>query len=178
MNLVEFWDSVLRRLRCVVCARFEATGEPPALHHVAEGSGIRSEFAKVPLCYTHHQGALGLHGMGPKAFIRMFRPPGDTEAGLIVWTNEDLAKLMRLRAMHATEAPISQNDKRWRFLEHGCQWVSFIPTNGDQHSFDPRVVSKAPGVGLVHMREVADREMEKQLGILRAGISDMRVPKP
>jgi hypothetical protein len=69
------------------------------------------------------------------------------------------------------EQPITDNDRRWRFLEHGCQWVSFIPINGDQYSFDPRVVSKAPGVGLTYMREVADHETEKHLAILREAIN-------
>jgi hypothetical protein len=97
--LVDYWNKILRRLPCVVCARYEATGEPPALHHVAEGSGIRSEFGKVPICYTHHQGALGIHGLGSKAFILMFRPPGDSEFGLIIWMIEDLAKLLRRFAL-------------------------------------------------------------------------------
>ena len=60
----------------------------PALHHV-----IRSPFAVVGLCWGGHQGPAGLHGMGPKAFCRLFRPPGETEMGLLVWANEDIAKL-------------------------------------------------------------------------------------
>jgi len=93
--LVDFWDAILRRLACVVCKRFESSGEPPALHHVAEGSGIRSEFSKAPLCWTHHQGPLGMHGMGGDAFCRLFRPPGDREVGLLVWVIEDVAEYLR-----------------------------------------------------------------------------------
>lgn len=62
------------------------------LHHVAEGSGLRSDWALVPLCDEHHTGQAGLHGMGPKAFIRLYRPPGDSEYGLLVWLLEDMAK--------------------------------------------------------------------------------------
>ena len=62
------------------------------VHHVAEGSGERSDFATVCLCSEHHRGESGLHGMGTKAFIRLYRPPGDSEYGLLVWANEDLAK--------------------------------------------------------------------------------------
>lgn len=63
------------------------------IHHVAEGSGERSNFSICKLCYDHHEGPNGLHGAGTKAFIRMYRPPGDSEYGLLVWTNEDLAEL-------------------------------------------------------------------------------------
>jgi len=62
------------------------------LHHVAEGSGHRSDFAVAPLCEEHHRGTSGFHGMGSKAFIRLYRVPGESEYGLLVWTNEDLAK--------------------------------------------------------------------------------------
>lgn len=64
------------------------------LHHVAEGSGVRNEWALVPLCELHHTGPAGLHGMGVRAFCRLFRPPGETEWGLLAWVNEDIAKLL------------------------------------------------------------------------------------
>lgn len=85
------WMELIGQLSCVVCER---TGIVPQgrihLHHVAEGSGLRSDFAIAPLCEEHHTGKSGLHGMGTKAFIRLYRPPGDTEYGLLVWTAEDL----------------------------------------------------------------------------------------
>lgn len=68
------------------------------LHHVAEGSGLRDEWALVPLCVEHHRGAAGLHGMGTRAFIRLYRPPGDSEYGLLVWLLEDMAKAPRMAA--------------------------------------------------------------------------------
>ena len=63
------------------------------LHHVAEGSGLRIDFAMVGLCYEHHRGQSGMHGMGLKGFIRLYRPPGESEYGLLVWVNEDIARL-------------------------------------------------------------------------------------
>ena len=68
------------------------------LHHVAEGSGLRSDWAVAPLCAEHHRGGAGLHGMGSQAFIRLYRPPGDSEYGLLVWLLEDLAKAPHRRA--------------------------------------------------------------------------------
>ena len=81
-------------LSCCVCKRFGAPDFPGsnAIHHVAEGSGKRSWFAIARLCREHHQGATGIHGMGVRAFCRVYRPPGDKEEGLLVWTNEDLAE--------------------------------------------------------------------------------------
>lgn len=77
---------------CVVCRRFTEGGGRVELHHVAEGSGLRSDYAVVPLCVEHHRGGAGLHGMGPKAFIRLYRPPGDSEYGLLIWLAEDMAR--------------------------------------------------------------------------------------
>ncbi len=87
------------RLGCVVCRRLGFVATPGQLHHVAEGSGLRSDFSIAPLCLEHHEGASGLHGMGPKAFIRLYRVPGESEYGLLVWTNEDLAKDEMRRAV-------------------------------------------------------------------------------
>lgn len=91
----EFWKGLLGRLPCPVCKRFVETGVKPSLHHIAEGSGVRSVFAMVPICEPHHQGVRGLHGASPRAFILQYRPPGDSEYGLLVWMIEDLAEFLR-----------------------------------------------------------------------------------
>ena len=91
LNKQQYRDR-LALMRCVVCNHsgyYSATGSIE-LHHVAEGSGLRSDWALVPLCQEHHRGSSGLHGMGTKAFIRLYRPPGDSEYGLLVWLLEDL----------------------------------------------------------------------------------------
>ena len=77
---------------CVVCRRMGYRDVPAEVHHVAEGSGLRSDFAVAGLCPEHHRGQSGLHGMGVKAFLKLYRVPGETEYGLLVWVNEDLAK--------------------------------------------------------------------------------------
>ena len=81
---------LIAQMRCVVCRRFVATGEPVEVHHISEGSGKRSGFATAPLCSEHHRGKSGLHGMGTKAFCALYRPLGDTEWGLLVWVNQDM----------------------------------------------------------------------------------------
>lgn len=85
---------LIARLPCVVCKRIGTEPGPVEVHHVAEGSGLRSDFAVAPLCTEHHRGASGLHGLGAKAFCRLYRTPGETEYGLLVWTAEELEALL------------------------------------------------------------------------------------
>lgn len=84
------------QLGCLICKRnygpVNAYG-PVELHHIAVGTGKRSDYAVAPLCEEHHRGGAGLHGMGVKKFCVLYRPPGDCEYGLLVWVNEDLARL-------------------------------------------------------------------------------------
>lgn len=86
------WRASLVSLGCVVGNRHGNCSGRVELHHVAEGSGIRNDWSLTPLCEEHHRGQSGLHGMGSKAFIRLYRPPGDSEFGLLVWLIEDMAK--------------------------------------------------------------------------------------
>lgn len=77
---------------CVVCRRLGFGASPVELHHVAEGSGLRSDYAIAPLCAEHHRGKSGLHGMSARRFCAFYCVPGESEYGLLVWTNEDLAR--------------------------------------------------------------------------------------
>ena len=77
---------------CVGNRGFGGCSGPMEIHHVAQGSGARSDFATACLCQNHHRGGVGLHGMGTKAFCRLYRPFGDSEFGLLAWVNEDLAR--------------------------------------------------------------------------------------
>lgn len=79
-------------LGCLVCRRFGMGQTPAQLHHVAEGSGKRSDFMVAPLCQEHHQGKSGLHGMSPPAFCKAYRVPNENEYGLLGWVFEDLAR--------------------------------------------------------------------------------------
>lgn len=57
---------------CVLCLEHYSTHTPCEVHHVAEGSGRRSDFMVVGLCPEHHRGATGLHGLGVKAFCDLW----------------------------------------------------------------------------------------------------------
>jgi hypothetical protein len=94
-NAAKRWMQTVAELGCVVCRRLGHGTVPAQVHHVAEGSGLRSDYAVVPLCPEHHdphRTGSGFHGMGTERFCKLFRVPGESEYGLLVWTNEDLAK--------------------------------------------------------------------------------------
>jgi hypothetical protein len=83
-------------LGCCICRRVFGRFVQAELHHVAEGSGLRSNFAVAPLCGEHHTGGSGFHHMGTKAFCSLYRVPGESEYGLLVLVNEDLARTREL----------------------------------------------------------------------------------
>ena len=89
------WRTRLAELRCVVGNRHGGCEGNTQLHHVAEGSGLRHDYGLVPLCYGHHdpdRKGSGFHGLGTERFCKLFRVPGETEYGMLIWTMEDLAK--------------------------------------------------------------------------------------
>ena len=61
---------IVSSLGCVICRRdYGIVGRAIEVHHIAEGSGKRSDFMTAGLCYEHHRSKEGLHGMGVKAFL-------------------------------------------------------------------------------------------------------------
>ena len=83
--------SLVAKLPCVVCERIGMFQQGRSeVHHIAAGSGVRNDFGVAPLCEEHHRGATGIHGMGTKAFVRLYRPPGECEYGLLIWTAQEL----------------------------------------------------------------------------------------
>lgn len=88
----------IKSLGCILCRRFDPTWTAVEVHHVAEGSGKRNDWATVPLCSEHHRGQAGIPGMGVKAFCALYRPPGECEWGLLAWTNEDRSRFAAVTA--------------------------------------------------------------------------------
>lgn len=60
---------------CILC-RFLGYGNTPAeIHHIRHGMGAgqrNSHLMTIPLCPEHHRGATGFHGLGRRAFERMY----------------------------------------------------------------------------------------------------------
>ena len=93
MTPAEYHKGRVARLGCVVCQfAFGVSDTPAQVHHIAKGSGLRSDFAVAPLCYEHHEGPTGFHVLGTRRFCSAYRVPGESEYELLVWTNDLLAR--------------------------------------------------------------------------------------
>ena len=77
-------------LGCILCQHLGLGATPANVHHIREGQGMSqraSNFLTIPLCPAHHQGNVGLHGLGTKAFERTYRL---SELDLLAMTIEQL----------------------------------------------------------------------------------------
>ena len=75
-------------LGCVLCRRLGYRDTPAEIHHPRTGQGMSqraSHFEAVPLCFWHHRGDDGLHGLGRRAFERVY---GCTERELLAEVRE------------------------------------------------------------------------------------------
>jgi len=70
----------LARYGCILCV-FLGYGEgtPSEIHHIRR-AGKRDKAPVIPLCTEHHRGNAGIHGLGRKAFERIY---GITEERLL-----------------------------------------------------------------------------------------------
>ncbi len=70
-------------LCCCVCRRLGYGPTPAEIHHPRRGTGMgqrASHFDALPMCFEHHRGNTGLHGLGTKGFARHY---GFDEADLL-----------------------------------------------------------------------------------------------
>lgn len=81
------------QLGCIVCWRVHGLFQPLVeLHHPRKGTGMGQRSAHkdvLPLCYEHHRGNSGVHGLGTKGFAKHY---GFDEADLLVEVTERLRK--------------------------------------------------------------------------------------
>lgn len=94
--------ALVKSVPCLICTRFERTGLPSEVHHIASGSSLRSHWLVAPLCGSqtdggHHRGGAGLHGMGTRRFCSLYQPPGELEHGLLAWLAQDMERLRLLK---------------------------------------------------------------------------------
>lgn len=85
------------RLGCYLCRRLGYGESPAEFHHprTGVGAGRKAPHSEgIPLCYLHHRGPDGVHGMGRKAFERTY---GVTEAEMTAATKGDVAELRSRR---------------------------------------------------------------------------------
>ena len=73
----------LASIGCQVCIRLYGEHEPAPveLHHLrGNGWGKGSYMTLIPLCYEHHRGNSGVHGLGTKGFAAHY---GFTQSELL-----------------------------------------------------------------------------------------------
>lgn len=87
MNKAKRHMQRVAELGCVICEKCGLGESRSELHHIFD-SAARSDFLVIPLCPTHHRGALGFHGLGEREFNRKFKT---SEADLLAMTLERLA---------------------------------------------------------------------------------------
>uniref|UniRef100_UPI0033400FE1 Ref family recombination enhancement nuclease n=1 Tax=Castellaniella defragrans TaxID=75697 RepID=UPI0033400FE1 len=74
---------------CILCRRLGYPGTPAEIHHLRAGMGAgqrNSNQNVIPLCPEHHRGNTGYHGLGRRAFERMY---GVTELDLWEMTQKN-----------------------------------------------------------------------------------------
>jgi hypothetical protein len=69
------WLGKVKASACVVCSHMGMNQSGPTFaHHPHAGMSNRGgDFTTAALCYEHHQGATGIHGLGTKGFYNRYR---------------------------------------------------------------------------------------------------------
>ncbi len=83
---------------CILCRTLGYPGTPAEIHHLRTGMGAGQRNTNenvIPLCPEHHRGATGYHGLGRRAFERMY---GLTELDLLrkAWEVMDAGRAERI----------------------------------------------------------------------------------
>jgi hypothetical protein len=63
----------LVQLGCIACLRIHGMHEPGPvqLHHMRSGGWGKGDYTTlIPLCYPHHMGKEGVHGLGTRGFAK------------------------------------------------------------------------------------------------------------
>jgi hypothetical protein len=71
LNLASY-EQRLRALPCIVGHVMGLACPCEELHHAGEDTE-RNDWAQVPLCFEHHQGATGVHGLHRRAFHSRYK---------------------------------------------------------------------------------------------------------
>lgn len=88
---------------CVLCGHLGYGKTPAEIHHLRHGMGMgmrNSNYNVIPLCPSHHRGNEGFHGLGRRAFERMY---GVTELDLLAISQKIARSLLQqCRALNRT----------------------------------------------------------------------------
>lgn len=81
--------SAIAEQGCVLCRHLGYGATPAEIHHLRHGMGLaqrNSNCNVIPLCPEHHRGSTGYHGLGRRAFERMY---GVTELDLLAMSQKN-----------------------------------------------------------------------------------------
>lgn len=73
---VRVYKARVAEVGCILCHHLRLGHTLPSLHHIREGQGLSqraSDWLVVPLCWEHHQGDTGLHGLGKSGFYTKYK---------------------------------------------------------------------------------------------------------
>lgn len=94
MNAQEYLEAV-RSARCVICSVMGMQQQTPtAAHHPESVRDGLSDYAAIALCYEHHQGATGVHGLSRRGFEMRYKL---SDIDMIAHT---VRQLCRMDALH------------------------------------------------------------------------------
>jgi hypothetical protein len=66
------WMGRVKGMRCICCQLLDHRQEQPTdVHHIREDREDRNNWLVLPLCWSCHQGPLGVHG--DKSFLRLLQ---------------------------------------------------------------------------------------------------------
>ncbi len=76
----------LTEIGCIICRKeYGITDSPVQLHHLRSGGWGKGDYTTlIPLCWEHHLGDTGIHGMGTKAFERRY----GTQSDMLILANQ------------------------------------------------------------------------------------------
>lgn len=83
------YENRVRNIGCVLCRSLDLGLTSAAIHHVESIRDALSAYAIVPLCYEHHQGPNGVHGLSRRGFEARYKL---TEIDLLALVNRELNK--------------------------------------------------------------------------------------
>lgn len=63
----------IHALPCIVCQEMGLISPEVEAHHVESIRDKYSDYAAVPLCFDHHRGGNGVHGLSRRAFADRYR---------------------------------------------------------------------------------------------------------
>lgn len=83
------YSEAVHSLPCIIC-HFKLGQKVYGVHahHLGDASD-RDDFNLAPLCYDHHLGPAGIHGLQRRGFHRVWKT---TDQQLTAWTNQLLWK--------------------------------------------------------------------------------------